>query len=99
MHGRQPAHQNLGQMRLPFSSQESQDVNEMTRCRFLNMSKRVAQKAIDIPMPHGPCLMSGRQWSMRATVTLREAKHGSLLKRHVGLSISHDADWMVSKWV
>ena len=44
-------------------------------------------------------VMSGRQWSMSATVTLREAKHGSLLKRHRGLSISHDADRMVSKWV
>ena len=30
-------------------------------------------------------VMSGRQWSMRATAPLREAKHGSLLKRHLGL--------------
>ena len=29
--------------------------------------------------------MSGPQWSMWATATSREAKHGSLLKRHLGL--------------
>ena len=101
INGRQPAHQNLGQMRLPFSSQDPQDVNEMTRSRFKHVQTccQNAKKHRYSYMPHGPCLMSGRQWSMRATVTLQEAKHGSLLKRHRGLSTSHDADRMVSKWV
>ena len=90
MHGRQPVHRKLRQMWLPRSSQDSHRTPWNDEVQILTCPNVLPETQNRFSYATWAMfdVMSGPQWSMWATATSREAKHGSLLKRHLGPSTS-----------